>query len=330
MQVPSIRLVIAYTKKATKVRWIGTSLGRAFGTIGDDNKLKIWREDSSQAPQSGRRFRCVYSQSPSNHVSYIALDFKTVKHEVWLILVSRDGLLSLLEPSEHETLNTWKEVDTIYPYGLQTRGSEPIVRLSVHQAEMPCYGALTAGLDPRAISICLSANNSFKIFRATRADDGIYQCHEMLEVNPIASTINDVSWAPGSIRPYELIAVACDDGCVRIYAVTISHNSQTSFTNTGSAQELPSRDRQNSLLSYRQGPSGIGAGLAGVSRVESARNSGREVRLQHSWKEVAVLPHEVGSSVWRVRWTHDGKSPITVARLVLTYCDLRECNHFRR
>lgn len=286
---------------------MGSSLGHAFGTIGDDNKFKLWREDPSQAPQTGRRFRCIFSQSPSSHVSYVSFDFRTVKHEVWLMLISSDGLLSLLEPSEPEALHTWKEIDTVYPYGQQTRGSEPNFRLSLHQAEMPCYGALNAGLDPKAISVCLSANNSIKIFRATRTDDGTYRFLEMLEVSAIASTINDVAWAPGSIRPHDLIAAACDDSCVRIYAVTVSQNSQQSLASSGSTHESPSRDRQSPSLVNRQAPSGIGAGLAGTSSVGETRRLDGEVRLQHFWKEIAVLPQEAGSPIWRVRWTHDGK-----------------------
>lgn len=289
-----------------KVRWIGSSLGYAFGTIGDDNKFKLWREDPSQAPQSGRRFRCVFSQSPSSHVSYVSFDFKTVKHDVWLMLISRDGLLSLLEPSEPESLHNWREVDTIYPYGQQVRGLEPKFRLSLHQAETPCYGALNAGLDPKAISVCISAHNSIKVFRATRTDDGIYRFFETLEVNSIASSINDVAWAPGSIRPHDLIATAWDDSCIRIYAVTVSQNSQTSLTSLGLGQELC--PRQNTSLVSRHSPSGIGAGLAGISSMGATRRYGGEVRLQHFWQEIAVLPQEGGLPIWRVRWTHDGKS----------------------
>lgn len=289
------------------MKWIGASLGLVFGTIGEDNKFKLWREDPSQAFQSGRRFRCVYSQSPSNHVSYVSLGFKTLRHEVWLVLTSRDGLLGLLEPSEQESLQAWKEIDTTYPFGQQSRGSEPTFRLSLHESETPSYGALSAGLDPRAISLCLSANTSIKILRAIRSDDGNYQFQNMLEVGSIPSAINDVSWAPGSIRLHDLIAAACDDGCVRVYAVTTLHNSRLAPASLGACQDSPTKDRHNMSLATRQAPSGIGAGLAGVSRAEAIRRSSGGLHMQHSWTEVALLPHEVGAPVWRVQWTHDGK-----------------------
>lgn len=223
------------------------------------------------------------------------------------MLVSRDGLLSLLEPSEPESLRQWKEVDSVYPFGQQSRGSEPAFRLSLHQAETPSYGALSAGLDPKTISLCLSANSSIKILRATRSDDGNYQFHEMLDINGISSAINDVSWAPGSIRPHDLIAAACNDGCVRAYALTTPYKPHSASTGIGQVQSSPPEERHSSSLAIRQTPSGIGAGLADFSRGEAMRRSSGGIRIQHSWKEIAVLRHEAGAPVWRVRWTHDGE-----------------------
>ncbi|KAL8874039.1 MAG: hypothetical protein Q9174_000579 [Haloplaca sp. 1 TL-2023] len=285
------------------VRWVGPSLGLAFGTIGDDNKFKLWREDLSQMPQSGRRFRCVFSQSPTTHVPYAAFDFRTLKHEVWLVIVSRDGLLSLLELSEPESLHTWKEIDSLYPFGQHVRGSEPVFRLSLHQTETPSCGALSAGLDSKAISLALSASTSIKILRATKSENGNYHFYDMLEMGT-AVIINDVSWAPGSIRPYDLIAAAFDDGRVRIYEVATPHQSDAGSPVKHMSTEKPLRSIRTSSVS-RPGPSGIGAGLAGVSRGEATRRAGGSGLIQHTWKEIAVLAHEDASPVWRIRWTHD-------------------------
>ncbi|KAL8821053.1 MAG: hypothetical protein Q9223_000853 [Gallowayella weberi] len=307
--------------------WIGSSLGHAFGTIGDDNKFKLWREDPSQAPQSGRRFRCIFSQSPPNHVSYVSFNFKTVRHEVWLAIVSRDGLLSLLEPSESESLRTWKELDSIWPFGQHVRGSEPTFRLSLHQAEKPSYSAITAGLDPKAISLSLSAANSIKIFRATRSEDGNFQFYEVLELSAIHATINDVAWAPGSVRPYDLIAAACDDGCVRVYEITTPPPNTGRSSPPGHPDSAPStKDRRNSSKIARHAPSGIGAGLAGYSRAEAVRNSNGGIRIPHSWKETAKLDHEGGSPVWRVRWTHEGEEKSGPVRFAACSQVTRECH----
>ena len=290
-----------------KVKWIGPSLGQVFGTIGGDNKFKLWREDPSQVPKSGRRFRCIFSQSPNNYVAYVSFDFKTVKHEAWLVLVTHDGLLSLLEPSEPESLTAWKELDQIYPYGQHSRGTEPRFRLSLHRSERPCYTALMAGVDPKALSLAVSAMSFIKIYRALKIEEGNYQFHEMIEIATDSPLINDVSWAPGCIRPYDLIAAACDDGCVRVFEVTTPTNPITSSRTTSVAPSLPDHGSDLSSITAQKAPSGIGAGLAGVLRA-AARNHGGVANIKHEWKEVAALYHDDCVPVWKVEWMHEGKN----------------------
>ncbi|KAL9041923.1 MAG: hypothetical protein Q9180_000958 [Flavoplaca navasiana] len=289
------------------VKWIAPTLGSVLGTIADDARFKLWREDSSQAPKSGRRFRCIFSQSPSSNVSYVSFDFKTVRHEVCLAMVQRDGLLALFEPSEPDFLNFEKELDSVYPFGQQSRGSEPIFKLSFHHAVTPSYQAISAGVDPRSITLALSAANAIKILRATRSEDGNCRFYQVLLIEGIASAINDVAWAPGSIRPYNLIAAACNDGCVRVFQVTTPQRANVQPRNMSSDLRHVTRDRRSSSKIDRHTPSGIGAGLAGFSGAEAMYEPGGESHVEHSWKEAAVLHHEGGLPVWRVRWTHDGK-----------------------
>lgn len=290
-----------------KVQWIGSTLGHVFGTIGEDNKFKLWREDPSQALKGGRRFKCIFSQSPSNHVGYVSFDFKTVKHEVWLVLISRNGWLSLLEPSEPESLNVWKELDTICPFGQYSRGTEPWFSLSLHRSERPCYNALIAGLDAKTLSLAVSANQFIKIIRAIKPDEGNYQFHEMAELMIDTNMINEVSWAPGCIRPYDLIAAACDDGTARIFELNTPYSDMTSPAKLDS-QYSPIAALSDRVSNARNVPSGIGAGLAGVSRAAAARNLFTTAKIKHEWAEVAVLPHDDRSPVWKVKWTHDGQS----------------------
>lgn len=225
---------------------------------------------------------------------------------MWIALLTHDGSLSLLEPSEPESMTTWKEVDTIYPFGQHSRGTEPRSKLSFHHSERPCYDAVIAGLDPKALSIAVSAMNVIKIFRALKVEDTSYQFYEMLEMKTSAPLINDIAWAPGCIRPYDLLAAACDDGHVRIFEVSTPHDSIVSST-AGANDLLPGTDRTKTTSSTsKNAPSGIGAGLAGVYRA-AARHAGSPLRIRHQWKEVANLSHDKNAPVWRVRWTHDGK-----------------------
>ena len=303
---------------SSKVQWVGPTLGQVFGTIGDDSKFKVWREDPSQAPKGGRRFRCIFSQSPSNHVSYVSLDIKTVKVEVWVALITHDGLLSLIDPSEAESMTSWKEVDTIYPFGQHSRGTEPRSKVSFHQAERPCYDAVIAGLDPRALSIAVSAMNIIKIYRALKTEDTNYQLYEMLEMKANTPLINDVAWAPGCIRPYDLIATACDDGSVRIFELTTPHGNKV-FSAAGGGNSGKDRAKASSSAP-KNTPSGIGVGLAGANRA-AARQTGGSTRITHEWRELANLSHGESAPVWKVRWTHDGDIALpwkNICKLIIT------------
>ncbi len=269
----------------------------------------MWREDQSQALRGGRRFRCIFSQSPSNLVAFVSFDFKTIKHEVWLVYITRDGLLALLEPSEPESLSMWKELDKIYPFGdHHPRGAEPRFTVSFHQSERPCYSAVIAGVDAKALSFAVSALNSIKIFRATKSDEGNYNFHPIIEMVTAATLINDISWAPGCIRPYDLIAAACDDGFVRIFELNTPYNGDISSIANSTSRVAQNSSKGGPQTSARNAPSGIGAGLIGVSRAAAAaRDVAGTSKIKHEWKEVAALPHDYKSAVWTVRWVHDGQ-----------------------
>lgn len=220
------------------------------------------------------------------------------------MLMTHDGCINLLEPYEPESLTAWKETDSIYPFGQQPRSAEPRYRLSFHQAERPCYDAIEAGLDVNTLSLAVSGTNIVKIFRALKSDDSGYQFHEVLEIATSATLINDLAWAPGCIRPYDLVAAACDDGLVRIFKITTPH--EVDFTAGDRPSNIMAGRRRHSYLTPRNARSGIGAGLAGASRA-GARNSISTPRIKHEYEEVATMQPEGSRPVWKVRWMHDGE-----------------------
>ena len=148
--------------------------------------------------------------------------------ETWLALLARDGLLSILEPSEPDSLSSWRELDQLFPFGKLGRGIEPPLSLSWHRSVGPSSQAIMAGLDMSALSIAVSAGNIIKVLRAIRSssttspsdDSGTYIFQLMLEIEVATSQINDIAWAPGPLRPQDVIAAACQDSTVRIIDVT--------------------------------------------------------------------------------------------------------------
>lgn len=293
------------------VQWLASSLGQFFATIGGDNKFKLWREDPSQAFKSGRRFRCIFSQSPLNHVSYVSFGSKTVKHDLFLSLITHDGLLSLLEPGDPESLGSWNVIDNIYPFGQHHRGTEARFRLSFHQGEGPSTNALFAGLDPNAISLAVSAIERIKVYRAVKSgepSESNYLFYEMIEIHTDA-IINEIAWAPGCLQPFDVIAAACNDGTVRIFEVDtpdeVDASSKTpavrAYRSSG-----PQRALSTTSTTMRNAPSGIGAGLAGMSRNAPPREVMNSLNIKHEWKQAALLSHDE-APVWKIRWIYDGK-----------------------
>lgn len=269
----------------------------------------MWREDPSQVTNGGRRFKCIFSQSPSNHVPYASFGFKTVKHEVWLALITRDGLLSLLEPVEAESLSLWKELDSLYPFEQHPRGTEPKFKLSIHQSERPCYNAILAGLDPKALSLAVSAFNFVKVFRATKPDEGNYQLYEVAEIVTTTTLIHDVAWAHGCIRPYDLIATAGDDGTARVFRIVTPLNGNATLPPGLGSPLDPLANKKEPVSQVRKNPSGIGAGLAGASRAAgAARHVTNNSQVKHEWTEIAVLAHDDELPVWKIEWMYDGRS----------------------
>jgi len=228
--------------------------------------------------------------------------------------MTHDGSLSLMEPADPESLDSWNQIDQLYPFGQYHRGTEARFRLSIHQSEGPSLNALMAGLDLKAISLAVSALNSIKIYRAIKPEDssgGSYRFFEMLHTNTGNALINEIAWAPGCLLPFDRIAAACDDGTVRIFDIDTPNDVE------GSSKALTARlpqsnisQKAHSTYSLRNPPSGIGTGLAGMSRITSPQHDLTDrLNIEHVAKEKAVLSHDEGSPVWKVRWTYDGDYP---------------------
>ena len=160
--------------------------------------------------------------------------------------------------------------------------------------------------------------NGIKILRAVKPDEasssssssseGNYQFYEMHDMHTDTALINEIAWAPGCLRPFDVIAAACDDGTVRIFEVDTPHHDAA-----GTSKSLAAKPLQQSLglptrgpsFNTRNAPSGIGAGLAGMSR-DSAARRGMAHEVKHESRQVAVLAPDEPAPVWKVRWLHDG------------------------
>lgn len=183
--------------------------------------------------------------------------------------------------------------------------------MSFQQAEGPSSNALLAGMSAKTLSLAVSAVNGIKILRAVKPDEasaseGNYQFYEMHDMHTDTALINEIAWAPGCLRPFDVIAAACDDGTVRIFEVDTPYHDSDGSSKPTAAKPLQSfGPPRGTSFNTRNVPSGIGAGLAGMSR-DSAARRGMAHEVKHESRQVAVLAPDEPAPVWKVRWLHDG------------------------
>ena len=317
----------AHAGAALDARFCSTPAGEILASIGADLRLKIWREDPSQAPRSGRRFRLCYAQSSARGVGYASLD-PAPPHparDAVLALATRDGLVSLLEPAGAPDaatdgdggnggssaggagLEDWRELDQFWACagGAVERGRETRFRVAFQRTEEPCYGAVVAGVDARALSLCVTALDAVRVFRVVGggwAGDGPYRVQApVAELTGARGLVRDASWAPRAWAERDWIATAAADGFVRIYELWAVPGS------AGAPEERAGREQAAGRGAARP-QSGIGAGLAGASRAPGGDGGGLEPgQVAHEWKMMAEVAHE---GVWKVEWIEGGKRSI--------------------
>lgn len=279
-------------------------MGQILGSVGQDLKLKIWHEDESQATCSGHRFRNIFTQSAAHQVIYVCLDFKNIHHETLLAVITRDGLLSLLEPVRPDVFDDWKEIDQFWVSGgRMPRGGETSFKVCFQQSPFPNYQAVIAGVQANALSLVAAAMDIVKVYRLSKPEDASYHFQApVAELTGVrGGLVRDVAWAPAAWIAHDLIATAWNDDHIRIYELSVLRKA------TPENLSIPVRAPVNlsapanaSMATYHRIPSGIGAGLAGAHRDLS--DVGNDIgigHLPHDWKLAAEIRSK---GVWKVEW----------------------------
>ena len=284
-------------------------MGELLASVGEDNKFKVWEEDQEEAPNSGRRFKCIYSQQTKFCVPYVSLDLKSYRMETYAALITRDGYLTLMEPVNHDSLGEWKEIDQFFVCLRPSRGEETGFTVSFSQDPQPCYKAIEAGLDSNTLSLAVAAKDVVKVYRAIKLPGKDYQLYLAAQLTGHGGLIRDVAWADGNFRGVDTIATGCKDGFIRIFEVSTPIPSDQKKTPGDSASHSAAESRTNdasSSTAMTTNPSGIGAGLAGSSRTDGpiARREEYECPVKHTWREVAALDSR-HKAVWQVKFARN-------------------------
>ncbi|KAJ5569639.1 uncharacterized protein N7459_009069 [Penicillium hispanicum] len=284
--------------------WNGPFTGQHLGSVGEDMKLKIWQEDVTQPPNSGRRFRSIFRMTAPQRHPFVSLDFRNIDLESWLAVITRDGYLMIMEPVSPDSLADWQTLDQFRVCTAPERGEETSFKVQFHHDSTDITHTLLPESDRKSLSLVVAAMDSVKVYR-TDANRRFYLA---IELNGHGGLVRDISWANGSVRGYDLIASGGKDGLVRIFEVYTTATDQGSQTPNSRKTE---RRQQQSSSARATSQSGIGNALANRAPASvSNRQASADSLFRHSFKQVACIDSK-HLDVWQVEFSFAGDSLIS-------------------
>ncbi|KAI4668114.1 uncharacterized protein J4E78_001936 [Alternaria triticimaculans] len=297
----------AHDAEIVDVKWNGPFMGEVVGSIGEDGRCKIWQEDVTEVAMSGNRFKLVYVLPSLTNAPFMSLDFKNIMQETWLALITRDGYLTVYEPQDQNNLHEWTILAErwVSENNPPERQEEVGFKVVFHKEKLPCWTAITAGLDRKSLSLAVAAMKDVLVFRTDKAK----RFFQVAKLEGARQIIRDLAWANGSMRGYDILAAASKDGAIRIYEL----RTQTEDRNTASGEASSSAPLSVSPRGHRQNaPSGIGAGLAGASKAPdtSIENEQYPGRIKQKVEMTDELTNHHGA-VWRVAFSQMGDLLVT-------------------
>ncbi|KAJ6172325.1 hypothetical protein N7470_001392 [Penicillium chermesinum] len=280
----------AHDAEIRDASWNGPFTGQHIGSVGEDMKFKIWQEDVTQPPNSGRRFRSIFRMNAPQRHPFVSLDFRNIALESWLALITRDGYLM--------------PIDQFRVCAAPERGEETSFKVQFHHDPTDITHTLVPDSDPKSLSLVVAAMDTVKIYRT----DANRRFYHAIELNGHNGLVRDISWANGSVRGYDLIASGGKDGLVRIFEVyTIPANQGSQSQNSHKTE----RRQQPPSLSRGTSQSGIGNALANRPAPSAAnRQATWDSQFRHSFKQVACIESN-HLDVWQVEFSFAGDSLIS-------------------
>ena len=301
-------------------------MGEVVGSIGEDGRCKLWQEDPAEVPMSNSRFKLVANISSQTNVPFMSMDFKNIMQETWLALITRDGFLTVYEPTDQSTLHEWSVIAEHWICDPPPERQEEVgFKVVFHKEKLPCWTAIMAGLDRKSLSLAVAAMNDVFVYRT----DKMKRFYRVATLSGARQIIRDVAWANGSMRGYDIIATASKDGSIRMYEVSTPRTEKDNVAHTGGSSGSTVTETMSSPRPSKNAPSGIGAGLAGISKApDSAQDENQPGRIRQLSKMTDELTNHHGA-VWRVTFSQMGKfvcfrhnSVLIVAQAIFSY--LRE------
>lgn len=245
----------------------------------------------------------------------------SVKHNpetrhTFIALVDRAANMRVYENEEPENITSWSPVDEFVVCDRPLRGEEVSFKVEFDPNLEPSYASIREGVPRDSLGLLVAGMKTVRLWRSKIVSHDVslgsgsnrefYISADLLGHNGL---VRDVSWAPGSIRGYDICATACKDGLVRVFEVRAPTKDDREVQGTEYAKYPVNKavaPAQRGHETPRNGPSGISTGLATVRSGPPERGQNKEGEVKHEVKEIARLDAHHGA-VWRVSFDDDGQ-----------------------
>lgn len=194
----------AHDAAVVKLSWAGPEYAQVIASASHDCVVKVWEEDTSETPGSGKRWKRKYTISDYGGPLY-DIEFGSSYTGLKLASIASDGYLRIHEAMDPNNLGFWTQT-----------------------AEIPLLNHPTARQLQSAFSLSWARSLALKDYLAVSVlEDAFIYCRNeagkyvrVAELSQHKGLIRDMQWAPNLGRSYNMIATACKDGYLRLFKVT--------------------------------------------------------------------------------------------------------------
>lgn len=208
-------------------------------------------------------------------------------------------------------MDKWESVDEVTvgePPGL---GEESSFTVRFDPNLEPSYNAIREGVPRDSLGVVVASMDTARLWRmkyvnhdVTLGSSTTREFYQAAEFTGHKALVRDISWAPGSVRGFDVVATVCKDGFVRIFEVHTPPQRELPSGAYGKYPTQTSAKSQSRQAVEAVQRSGIGAGLA-TTRAD-ARHHDRSGQVPHEVKLVGELNMHHGP-VWRCDFDEDGQ-----------------------
>lgn len=324
----------AHDAEIRDAKWFHPSTGTHFVTIAHDLQMRIWSQDATQAPMSGRRFKRVATLKSEQLVPYASVDVKTVGHNTYIVVVDRQGLLSLCHPTNPDEYNEWSLVDQLHVCSpAPGKGDHTSFRVRFDPNPFPLPFSSSLSEDQAQLTIAVTALNEVKLYRTT-SDSDLIRSHvslqhatnvgrgashsmylfEVLRIpqppvrnqTSAGSLLRDVAFSPANICGSDILAVSSINGTVAVYEISLRPQATSSSANPASTatKQVPRQTLQphqsNLTSALHPAPAPSQANQNAMSRAN------HPFPYTHHTAAISIL-HDAHVDAWSVQWDPSGE-----------------------